>query len=142
VLDRQDGGAARDRLDRLLRHCADLGVDVEWRDLGDLRRGEYRSAERRIVLSPRLTGPQAVACLAHELGHHRFGHGATTPAGERQAWEYAAALVITPQEYAAAEDRVGAHPAGLALELGVTPQLVEAWRRWWLRTGGSAASVA
>jgi hypothetical protein len=130
-----------DRLDRLFRHCADLGVDVEWRDLGDRRRGEYRRRDDTIVLSPRLTARQAVACLAHELGHRRFGHGCSTPANERRAWEYAAALVLSPGEYAAAEERVGHHPSALAIELAVTPQLIEAWRRWWLHRG-SGVSVA
>ncbi len=83
-----------------------------------------------------------VACLAHELGHERFGHGCSSPANERRAWEYAAALVLTPAEYAAAEERVGPDPAGLALELGVTPQLIGSWRRWWHKRGGPSATVA
>jgi hypothetical protein len=133
VLDERGGGAAR--LDRLLRHCADVGIAVEWRDLGDKRRGEFRPHDRTIVLSPRLTGPQAVACLAHELGHAWFGHVASNPANERRAWAYAAALVLGSDEYAAAEARVGHHPSALAIELAVTPQLVVAWQRWWLQRG-------
>ena len=130
-----DGDLNGDRLDELFRHCADLGVDVMWKDLGDKRRGEYHRDDDTIVLSPRLTGRQAVACLAHELGHHRFGHACSSPANERRAWEYGAALVLTPAEYAVAEARVGRHPGALAIELGVTPQLVEAWRRWWHKRG-------
>jgi hypothetical protein len=125
----------QDRLDRLFRHCADLGVDVVWEDLGDRRRGEYRRREDTVVLSRRLTERQAIACLAHELGHRHFGHWCSTPANERRAWEYAAGLVITPGEYAVAETRVGHHPAALAIELGVTPQLVHAWRWWWYHRG-------
>jgi hypothetical protein len=132
----------RDRLDELFQHCADLGIDVQWHDLGERRRGEYRRHERTIVLNPRLTRRQVVACLAHELGHERFGHGCSTPANERRAWEYAAALVLTPAEYAAAEARVGDHPSGLAIELAVTPQLIEAWRRWWRKRATSSATVA
>jgi hypothetical protein len=135
-------GTSGNRLDELLRHCADLGIDVRWHDLGETRRGEYHRLERAIVLSPRLTGRQLVACLAHELGHERFGHTCSTPANEERAWEYAAALVITPDEYAAAEARVGPDPAGLALELAVTPRLVEAWRRWWHKRGRAEATVA
>ena len=132
---------SRDRLEQLFQHCADLGIDVRWQDLGETRRGEYRRDDNSIVLSPRLTGRQVVACLAHELGHHRFGHGCSSPANERRAWEYAAALVLTPAEYAAAEERVGHDPSGLAIELAVTPQLIEAWRRWW-HTRGRSATVA
>jgi hypothetical protein len=125
----------RDRLDLLFQHCADLGLDVDWSDLGDYRRGEYRHHERRIVLNVRLTRAQATACLAHELGHHRFGDTCSTPANERRAWEYGAAMLITPGEYRTAEDQVGPHLAALALELGVTPKLVDAWRRWWEKRG-------
>jgi hypothetical protein len=129
----------RDALDELFQHCADLGIEVAWQDLGDLRRGEYRRLDHTIVLNPRLTRRQAVACLAHELGHARFGHGCSSPANERRAWEYAAALVLTPAEYAAAEERVGSDPSALAIELAVTPQLIEAWRRWWGKQDRSAA---
>jgi len=116
-----------------MQHCADLGIDVEWAPLGDKRRGEYHRHGDRIVLNSKLTARQATACLGHELGHQRFGDHCSTPANERRAWEYAAALLITPREYAAAETLVGHHLAALAIELGVTPKLIEAWRRWYDR---------
>lgn len=125
----------RDKLDLLFQHCADLGIDVEWADLGDLRRGAYHRRGDRIVLSLRLTRPQVTASLAHELGHQRFGDTCSTRANERRAWEYGAAILITPTEYAEAEERVGCHLSALALELGVTPKLIEAWRRWWETRG-------
>lgn len=125
----------RDRLDHLFQHCADLGIEVDWDDLGSKRRAEYVWVEDRIVLNPRLTRSQATASLAHELGHQRFGDTCSTPAKERRAWEYGAAFLITPGEYAAAEDLVGCHTSALAIELGVTPKLIEAWRRWWEKRG-------
>lgn len=125
----------RDRLDLLHQHCADLGLDVEWGDLGDFRRGEYRRRGDRIILNLRLTHAQATATLAHELGHHRFGDTCSTPAGERRAWEYGAAILITRHEYERAESIVGHHLSALAQELGVTPRLIEAWRRWYERRG-------
>lgn len=125
----------RDRLDHLFQHCADLGIDVEWSDLGEYRRGEYRRRGDRIILNLRLTRRQATATLAHELGHQRFGDTCSTPRNERRAWEYGAALLVTPEEYAAAEARVGHHLAALAIELEVTPKLIEAWRRWWEKRG-------
>lgn len=124
-----------DRFDHLLQHCADLGIDVEWADLGPIRRGEYRREADRIVLSWLLTRRQAIASLAHELGHERFGDTCSTPANERRAWEYGAAMLITPGEYRAAEELVGHHLTALALELDVTPRLIEAWRRWWATKG-------
>lgn len=125
----------RDRLDELFKHCADLGIEVDWDDLGEYRRGEYRWHENAIRLNLRLTRAQATATLAHELGHQRFGDTCTTVANERRAWEYGAAMLISPTEYQRAEQLVGHHSAALAIELGVTPKLVEAWRRWWEKRG-------
>lgn len=124
-----------DRLDWMFQHCADLTVDVEWDDLGSKRRGEYRWRGNTIVLNPRLTVAQATATLAHELGHHRFGDTCSSPSNERRAWEYGAALLISPAEYRAAESEVGHHLSALAIHLGVTPKLIEAWRRWWEKRG-------
>jgi hypothetical protein len=123
----------RDRLELLLEHCGDLAIEVSWVDLGTRRRGEYRDDSRAIRLNSRLTRTQATATLAHEIGHAVFGDRCSTPPVERRAWEYGAALVITPDQYAAAERVVGCHPAALAVELEVTPRLVEAWRRWFLK---------
>ena len=125
----------KDRWNLALQHCADLGVDVEWDDMGEYRRGGYKRELDRILLSPRLSRRQATATLGHELGHQRFGHGCSTPANERRAWEYGAALLVTPGEYRAAESAVGHHLAALAIELEVTPKLIEAWRRWWETKG-------
>lgn len=125
----------RDRLDHLFQHCADLGINVEWDDLGEYRRGEYRRAGHVVRLNLRLTHAQAVATLAHEIGHAKFGDTCSSPKNERRAWEYAAAMVINPAEYREAEEQVGHHVSALALELGVTPKLIQAWRRWWETKG-------
>ncbi|WP_183092935.1 ImmA/IrrE family metallo-endopeptidase [Nocardioides stalactiti] len=126
---------SRDRLDLVFQHCADLGIEVEWADLGDRRRGEYHWIDDRIVLSLRLTRAQATATLAHELGHQKFGDRCSSRRAERRAWEYGAAFLITPAQYATAEDLAGHHLSALAVELGVTPKLIEAWRRWWETRG-------
>lgn len=116
----------------MLHHCADLGIDVVYEDLGHLRhRGEWRWWKREIALHHSLTVAQMASVLAHELGHVRFGDTCSTPAAERRAWEYAGAVLITPTEYAAAEEQVGPHLGALAKELDVTVRLVEGWRRWW-----------
>lgn len=118
------------RLDLLFAHCGDLGLTVEWADLGDIRRGHYLDDTGTIVLNHRLTRAQMTATLAHEIGHAVFGDRSTVPRLERRASEYGASLIITPRQYAAAEALVGSHPGALADELGVTPHLIEAWRRW------------
>lgn len=115
------------RLDLLFAYAADLGLDVEWVDLGDVRRGEYADDERIIRLHHGLTHAQATATLAHEVAHAVFGDRCSTPAIERRAWHYGARLVISDRDYARAEWIVGSHPLALAAELGVTRRLVEAW---------------
>lgn len=125
----------RDRLDLLFQHCADLGINVEWADLGDFRRGQYDRRRHEITLSLLLTRRQAIATLAHELGHARFGDSCSTPANERRAWEYGAAMLITPAEYRRAEALVGHQTSALAIELEVTPHLIDAWQRWWEKRG-------
>lgn len=122
---------ALNKLHLLIAHCADLGVDVDWADLGGRRRGEYLDDEQRIILSNRLTYRQSLACMAHEVGHLIAGDRCSTPAVERAAWETGAAMIISPAEYAEAEAEVGHHVGALAVALEVTPKLIEAWRRWY-----------
>lgn len=118
-----------------MQHCADLDIDVDWADLGEYLRGKCCVASNLITLNRSLTIRQATATLGHELGHHKFGDLRSTTRNERRAWEYGAALLITPEEYQVAEGRVGCHPAALAIELDVTPKMIEAWRRWWATKG-------
>lgn len=74
--------------------------------------------------------------LAHELGHAHYGHMPPQDPveyryQERLADEYAARLLITPQEYRRAETEVGHWPEAIADELEVTAHLVEVWQRLW-----------
>ena len=119
---------------RLLQHCADLGIMVEYAGLGR-RHGEYRHDESLIRLNNRNTGAQDLAALAHEFGHALCcEHGEN--ANHDRADEIGAAVVIEDDEYAAAERLVGCHPGALAAHLDVTPRLVLAWRRWYERKRG------
>lgn len=114
----------------LIDHAAAMGLRVMWRDLGR-RSGELHSSGL-IVLNPRRTTLTQRVTLAHEIGHHRYGHDWTrehdSERDEREADTYAARLLISPAEYALAERLVGCHPGALAKELGVTARLVEFWR--------------
>lgn len=121
----------------MFAHAADLDLAVEWADLGDRRRGEYRDDQRLVILNTRLTRAQATAALAHEVGHAVFGDRCSTPRFERRADEYGAALIVNVKDYQRAERLVGHHPGALADELGVTPRLIEAWRRWYARKNAS-----
>jgi hypothetical protein len=131
-----------DRLDALCQHAADLGLEVEWTcDLPGDCHGYYEDDARLVVLNYRCTIAQAVSALAHEIGHAVFGDRCSTDAVERRADEYGASLVLTAEDYAAAEREVGPHPGALARRLGVTRDLVLAWRRWWWRTGRVAEAA-
>lgn len=124
-----------DKLDLMHQHCADLQVRVEYAPLGPRRHGSYVPDYELIVLHPKLTRAQEMCAIAHELGHRLFGDRCSSPPGERRAWEYAAALLITPDEYRAAELQVGHHPSALAEELEVTAKAIDGWGRWWRKRG-------
>ncbi|MCS5479775.1 ImmA/IrrE family metallo-endopeptidase [Corynebacterium sp. YIM 101645] len=84
---------------------------------------------RRIILLRYDLDPYTRRCaLAHELGHAYHGDQIPgDPRIERRADEFAARILITPEDYAAAEalhHSVGA----IAHELEVTPHLVEVWQ--------------
>lgn len=121
------------KFDLLLRHCADLGIEVEYEDLGPHLFGEYRDWESLIVLNRRNRADQMLSTLGHELTHAVWRENGRTARCAR-ADEGSAALLITPVEYARAEAEVGCHAGALADHLGVTRRIVLAWRRWYART--------
>lgn len=49
------------------------------------RWGEYDAIRHEVRLHPQLTGIQAQAVLAHELGHAAYRHEASTAQSEREA---------------------------------------------------------
>ena len=53
------------------------------------------------------------------------GHGDTRI--EKRADQYAARLLISQDEYKAAEMICGSHAGAIAYELGVTPDVVNTW---------------
>lgn len=121
------------KFDLLLHHCADLGIEVDYEDLGPDRFGEYRDWESRIILNPRNRADQMLSTLGHEITHAVWRENGKTARCAR-ADEGSAALIITPAEYAAAEREVGSHAGALAEHLGVTRRIIIAWRRWCART--------
>lgn len=93
----------------------------------------YLATPHDIVINSRLHADYQREVLAHELGHVHYGHDWRHPhdkaRDERQADHYAARLLITPGEYAAAEAICGPHVGALAQALRVSTQMVSAWRR-------------
>ena len=106
------------------------GLLIASRSIGR-HHGRYQHRKNLILLSNRITGPQTISVLAHELGHWHYGDA--DPEGihardvEARAWRWAARLLVTPHRYAAAEHAVGPHLGAIARELGVTRQLLEHW---------------
>lgn len=88
----------------------------------------YVDAERMILIRPGLDPWTRRSCLAHELAHAYFRDEISEPRIERRADQWAAQLLISPVEYAAAEVAVGPSVGALAYELEVTPAVVETWR--------------
>jgi hypothetical protein len=120
---------------RLLRIAHEMRVDVQWRDLGEYRRGEYRDGDSGryydgtglIVLSDRLQGFQVANTLGHEIAHAMFGDRASTPETEERAARVGAAIAVDPAHFRRMRlaNRVAPKAVGLArcgLEaLGATP---------------------
>lgn len=76
-----------------------------------------------------------LCALAHELGHAHYGdppghHGAH----ELRADRFAARLLVSPIDYAAAEALYGPQPQLLAHELGVTVKILKTWITLYERT--------
>lgn len=131
-----------DKLDVLMQHAAELRLDVTWTtDLPPYIHGYYEDAERTVCLNYYCTQAQALSALAHEVGHAIFSDRCSSEAIERRADEMGASFVIEAREYAAAERLVGSHAGALARQLGVTRDLILAWRRWWWRRGRFEAAV-
>lgn len=114
-------------MEALIEWAEGLGLKVKFRDLGR-RHGEIHSSGL-VLINPHRTLTRQRVTLAHECGHAFHQHDWTRDhdqvRDEREADQYAARLLISPDAYAAAEDLCGPHPGALARELQVTRRLVE-----------------
>ncbi|MCS0500607.1 ImmA/IrrE family metallo-endopeptidase [Protaetiibacter mangrovi] len=124
----------------LLRLAADAGLTVHACRLPDGMLGCYEPDRARIWFDIRLTPAERRSVIAHELGHHHYGHRGSTPAAERRADRYAAVLLVDPEEYARIE-RVHPDVHTIADELQVTVKIVEAFRDQCLERRGDATVV-
>jgi hypothetical protein len=120
--------------DRLFSLAERLGVRVEYADLPPDRDGEYYRDRALIRLQHRMPARLHRSVLAHECAHARYGDApARVPAlGAKQevrADEWAALQLIDRDDYARAEALHDAHPGAMAVELGVTSDLIDAYRR-------------
>ena len=102
---------------------------VETPRLRDDKNAVYVHHRRIILMRPDLDHYTRRVALAHELGHAYYGdEQPDDPRLERRADQFAARVLITPDEYAHAEVLHGPHDGAIAWELGVTPELIVTWR--------------
>ncbi|WEV41610.1 ImmA/IrrE family metallo-endopeptidase [Bifidobacterium sp. ESL0682] len=95
-------------------------------------KGAYDIERDAIYLSDRLTDVQHKCVLAHELSHARHGDCGCRnghDAAELRADIEAARMLIDQADYMNAE-RCCDNPSWIASELGVTPDLILAYRCW------------
>ncbi|TXK17186.1 ImmA/IrrE family metallo-endopeptidase [Homoserinibacter sp. GY 40078] len=111
----------------LLRLASERGVTVHACHLPGDMLGCYEPGAERIWFDLRLTPHERRSVIAHELGHHHYGHRESTPRNERLANRYAARLLIDPEEYAQAE-RLYSEAEAIADELRVTVKIIESYR--------------
>ncbi|WP_242500493.1 ImmA/IrrE family metallo-endopeptidase [Bifidobacterium pseudolongum] len=92
--------------------------------------GLYAAGLDLIVLDSRLTDVQRRCVLAHEISHARH-HDAGCRCDrwtEQRADMEAAAMLISPMEFAYAEAVYEGNTVGMARELNVLPWVVQAYR--------------
>jgi len=100
-----------------------LGVRVVSKIPSGQRWGSYCHRTRTIRLHPEIAALQRQYVLAHEIGHHYYGHTGCDPRWEWEADVYAATMLIRRDDWRRAtqiHDRVEA----VAMELSVLPKVV------------------
>ena len=119
-------------LDDLHHHAHTIGIHLTTHTVGP--KGWYNHQTRRISLRKGLSYVQERCTLAHELGHDFYRH-APNPGGhnatkaERLADQYAADLLIDPQQLVELLQFHPTSPAAIAEELEVTQHLLNVMLR-------------
>lgn len=111
----------------------DLVVDTGGVLLPPGMQGMYLPKRAGIIVARGLSPVDLRCVVAHELGHHWYGHEACewewlAAKHELQAERYAAKLLISEEAYREAEERYGGNIVGIAYALGVRKSLVEVFR--------------
>lgn len=103
------------------------GYRIRWHRGGP--KAAWLPHRNAITLRVGMDDVTTLCSLAHELGHAHYGdppghHGAH----EIRADRFAARLLVSPTEYAAAETIFGPQPSLIAHELGVTVKVLKTWQ--------------
>lgn len=121
----------------LLAMAARAGLEVHAIEMPEGDLGYYAEDERRIYFNLICTPFERRSVIAHELGHHHYGHGCDDrPAHERQADTYAATLLVDPELYADLE-RINDDADWIADEMSVTPEVIQDYRNYCLQKLGA-----
>lgn len=117
-------------MEELEQIAESLGVRiVEVANLPETHAGVYLHHRRLILIRRGLRPWTYRSVLAHELGHAVYGDDEHNNLRmERRADQWAAEILISECEYAAAEAIHGPNIGAIAYELGVTPELIEVWQ--------------
>ncbi|MFB7843591.1 hypothetical protein [Microbacterium sp. NPDC056052] len=128
-------------------YLADLveqaGITIEYKRPREGRDGESFVDRKLTRLRPGMHARLHRCVLAHELGHHAFGHhpspfGPVHAKQERAAEEWGALRLISLDDYRHVEEIHGGHVGAMALDLGVMRSTLEAFRSVLLRVGDTA----
>lgn len=112
----------------LIALAAKYGLRVHGAHLEGDKLGVYAPELRRIYFDLSCTYAERRSVIAHELGHHYYGHENDSPANEAQADKFAAQLLVEPSWYAELE-QVNDDVCWIAEEMQVAPWVIEHYRR-------------
>jgi len=122
---------------QLIERAAQAGLRVHGAHLDGDKIGAYAPALRRIYFDLSLSYAERRSVIAHELGHHHYGHLCDSTGNEEQADAYAAYLLVEPEWYAELE-RINDDAEWIAEEMMVAPWVILDFRRHCLQRLGRA----
>lgn len=114
-------------LNALIEIAENRGYRIMWHRGGP--KAAWLPHHSAVTLRVDLMESATLCALAHELGHAHYhdppGHEGWR---EKRADKFAARLLVSPVEYAAAEALYGPQPQLIAAELGVTIKILKTWK--------------
>lgn len=120
---------------QLISIAAQYGLRVHGAHLDGDKIGSYAPALGRIYFDLSLSYAERRSVIAHELGHHHYGHLCDSSGNEEQADMFAAYLLVEPEWYAELE-AINHDAEWIAEEMRVAPWVITDFRRLCLQRLG------
>ncbi len=120
----------------LIAIAARYGLRVHGAHLGGDKLGAYAPEMSRIYFDLSCSYAERRSVIAHELGHHYYGHVCDDERSESQADAYAARLLVDPEWYAELE-QINPDAEWIAEEMRVAPWVIVDFRRYCLQRLGN-----